>query len=95
MSCRTSSFASAIALRIAAASSACAFAAALAELLDALGLGRLDYDVSPAALLDAMKHDKKARGGQVRFVLARDVATWQVEAVPDDTVLAALEDWRG
>ena len=72
-----------------------AFAAALAELLDALGLGRLDYDVSPAARLDAMKHDKKVRGGQVRFVLARDVATWQVEAVPDDTVLAALEDWRG
>ena len=36
-------------------------------------------------LLDAMKRDKKVRGGQLRFVLARDVATWQVVPCPTTT----------
>lgn len=69
------------------------FAEALAELLDALGLGRLAVDAAPADLLSAMKRDKKTRGGEIRFVLARDVADWRIVPVPDEAVLAALEAW--
>ena len=70
------------------------FAQAQAELLGELGLGRLDYDATARQLLDAMKHDKKVRGGQVRFVLAHDVANWEVTSLSDDVVLAAREDWN-
>lgn len=66
------------------------FAQAQAELLDALGLVPLEYEASPADLLSAMKHDKKTRGGAIRFVLADDVARWQIVTLPDDTVLEAL-----
>ena len=38
-----------------------------------------------------MKHDKKTRGGDVRFVLVRDVAAWEVAAVPDADILSALK----
>ena len=69
------------------------FAQAQSELLDALGLGRLGYDTSPDELLAAMKRDKKARGGQVRFVLARDVAQWELVGLPDEKVRAHLADW--
>lgn len=69
------------------------FAQAQADLLDTLGLERLHLDVAPADLLAAMKRDKKARGGEIRFVLARDVADWSIVPVADDAVLAALEAW--
>ena len=62
------------------------FAAAQGELLDALGLEPLDIDATPDELMAAMKRDKKARGGMVRFVLARDVAQLMTLALPDDTV---------
>ncbi|MBQ2681647.1 MAG: 3-dehydroquinate synthase, partial [Eggerthellaceae bacterium] len=45
-----------------------AFAEAQTELLDALGLEPLDHGLSPAELLSAMKHDKKVRSGDLRFV---------------------------
>lgn len=70
------------------------FAEAQAELLDALGLTPLAFDVSPRDLFAAMKHDKKMRGGQVRFVLATDVADWRLVSLPDDVVLSALESYR-
>lgn len=66
------------------------FAAAQADLLDMLGLPPLEYEATPETLLDAMKRDKKARGGQVRFVLARDIATWEIVPVSDDVILKAL-----
>ena len=73
------------------------FAQAQAELLDMLGLARLDLaampGVSPEALLAAMKRDKKARGGELRFVLANDVAKWRVVGLGDETVLAHLRSW--
>ena len=70
-------------------------AAAQAELLDALGLGRLRYGVSADELLSAMKRDKKARGGQLRFVLARDVADWEVVVISVDEALRHLKTWVG
>ncbi len=66
------------------------FAAAQADLLDALGLVPLAYEATPEALLSAMKHDKKARGGDLRFVLADDIATWRIRPIADDLVLSAL-----
>ena len=66
------------------------FTEAQGELLDALGLERLAVSASPAELLAAMKRDKKARGGQIRFVLARDVAQWEIVSVADDVVLEHL-----
>ena len=69
------------------------FVAAQGELLDNLGLPALTWSAEPAALLAAMKRDKKARSGSVRFVLVRDVGDWTVEPVDDDVVLVALEAW--
>ena len=70
------------------------FAAAQADLLDALGLVPLAYEATPEALLSAMKHDKKARGGDLRFVLADDIATWRIRPIADDLVLSALTQAR-
>lgn len=67
------------------------FAQAQGELLDVLGLAPLEYDATPANLLAAMKHDKKTRGGEVRFVLASDVAAWRIVPVPDNAILSALQ----
>ena len=38
-----------------------------------------------------MKRDKKARSGEIRFVLARDVAQWEIVPLSDKQVLAYLE----
>ena len=66
------------------------FAEAQGDLLDTLGLPPLAYEASPEDLLAAMKRDKKARGGEVRFVLARDIATWEIVPVADEAILKAL-----
>ena len=66
------------------------FTAAQGDLLDALGLPPLAYEAEPEDLLAAMKRDKKARGGEIRFVLARDVADWEIRPLPDETVLQGL-----
>ena len=81
-----------------AAASAREFAQAQADLLDGLGLARLDLkavliDPNPEVLLTAMKHDKKSRAGALRFVLANDVAKWRVVGLDDGTVLAHLRSW--
>lgn len=76
-----------------AAGASAEFVQAQDELLDALGLPALDWTADPADLLDAMKRDKKARGGHVRFVLPRDVGDWQLAEVPDEDILAHLRAW--
>lgn len=63
------------------------------DLLDALGLPALAWSAEPAALLDAMKRDKKARRGQVRFVLPRDVGAWELLDVDDAVILEHLDAW--
>jgi 3-dehydroquinate synthase len=62
-------------------------------LLDALGLTPIDDVRDPAALLAAMKSDKKARRGVVRFVLSSAPGSWVVAPVDDAVVAAALTRW--
>lgn len=69
------------------------FVEAQGQLLDALGLPELAWSASPQSILDAMKCDKKARKGQVRFVLPRDVGDWELVELDDATVLAHLKKW--
>lgn len=64
-------------------------------MLDALGCPALEWRAPAAAMLDAMKRDKKARSGAVRFVLPRDVGDWEVVPVDDAVLLEALEAWEG
>lgn len=71
------------------------WAARQESLLDALGLSRLHERCDPAALLSAMKSDKKARAGAVRFVLTTAPGAWTVVAVEDVAVAAALARWCG
>ena len=69
------------------------FVAAQDDLLDALGLPALSWSAEPADMLAAMKRDKKARHGQVRFVLPRDVGSWELRDVDDAVILEHLEAW--
>ena len=69
------------------------FAQAQAALLDDLNLPPLDWRAPADDLLAAMKRDKKARGGEVRFVLARDVADWHVAPIPDKELHDYLQQW--
>ena len=64
------------------------------QLLDDLGLPSLDWAAEPEVMLDAMKRDKKVRGGQVRFVLPRDVGDWHLVEVDDATILENLSAWQ-
>lgn len=69
------------------------FVDAQGALLDALGLPSLAFQAKPEELVAAMKHDKKARGGTVRFVLASDVGQWQLASVDDAALLRYVERW--
>ena len=63
------------------------------ELLEALGIEELDFSTPAAEVMDAMRSDKKALDGAVRFVLPRDVGDWVVAEAPDDVLLEHLEAW--
>ena len=69
------------------------FAQALAALLDDLNLPATEWRAPAEELLDAMKRDKKARGGEVRFVLAPDVGDWHIVAIPDEEIIGYLRQW--
>lgn len=71
------------------------FADAQAQLLDTLGLPRLDWRAPTDEVMACMKRDKKVRGGQLRFVLVRDVGDWVLSDVDDADVAAALDDFYG
>ena len=62
-------------------------------LLDNLGLTRSVSACDAEGLLAAMKSDKKARDGQVRFVLLRAPGSWTVTPVDDAVLIDALEQW--
>ncbi len=64
------------------------------ELLDALGLPALAWSEEPENMLAAMKRDKKARCGVVRFVLPKDVGVWELMDVDDATILEHLGAWQ-
>ncbi len=63
------------------------------SLLDSLGLQELAWTSTPERLLHVMKSDKKVRNNQVRFVLAKNFANWQVMEVPDEVLMQHLEAW--
>lgn len=63
------------------------------KLLDSLGLEPIPWVAPPERLFKIMKTDKKARGGQIRFVLLDDIASWKVQPVADDTIISHLEAW--
>ena len=68
--------------------------AAQDELLDALGLPALAWSAPAEEMLSAMKRDKKARAGAVRFVLPRDIGDWELVSVPDEVLLEQLRAWE-
>ncbi|MEB2287215.1 MAG: 3-dehydroquinate synthase [Anaerolineae bacterium] len=70
-------------------------AATVEQAVTALGLPARYAGLDPAALWDAMRHDKKFRGGSARFVLLRATGDPCVaDDVPRDAVIAVLESLR-
>jgi 3-dehydroquinate synthase len=63
------------------------------RLVAALGPPRVARTLEPEALLAAMRADKKARGGEVRFVLSTGAGSWVVRPVADEVILRHLEEW--
>lgn len=84
-------FAARLAVEVAGAPEA--WAGRQEALLDALGLPAMGGCCEPHLLLGAMKSDKKARAGVVRFVLATAAGEWMVAPVADAVVTAALDRW--
>lgn len=64
------------------------------ELLDGLGLPSLAWSAPAEEMLAAMKRDKKTRGGQVRFVMPRDIGAWELVGVDDAVILEHLRAWE-
>ncbi len=71
------------------------FAPRLGALLDTLGLPHHRLDLDPEQLLAAMHSDKKARGGEVRFVLVRRPGVWSCTPVGDVVIRDALAEFLG
>jgi 3-dehydroquinate synthase len=63
------------------------------RLLDSVGIPVMSQALAPGSLLRAMHADKKARDGQVRFVLVDAPGVWQCDPVPDATVMEHLQAW--
>ena len=80
-------------LAVAQVDASLAFVEAQDELLDALGLPGLDFSAPADELLAAMRSDKKAQAGAVRFVLPHDVGSWELAEVPDEVLLEHLGAW--
>ncbi|MEG2006487.1 MAG: 3-dehydroquinate synthase [Raoultibacter sp.] len=68
--------------------------AAQNDMLDELGLPSLTFAPSPEKLMAAMGGDKKVRAQQLRFVLLRDVGSWEVVEVEPAVVLEHLAGWQ-
>jgi 3-dehydroquinate synthase len=60
-------------------------------LIEAYGFRTKADGADPAAMLHAMKNDKKKKGGQVRFVLQETAGTTFQQVVDDADVLACLK----
>jgi 3-dehydroquinate synthase len=71
-------------------------AARTEALLEGVGLPIRFSGVAPDAILDALRHDKKARDGRVPFVLMRSLGRAEVcHEVPMDTVLQVVQEIQG
>jgi 3-dehydroquinate synthase len=62
-------------------------------LLTACGLPRSGCALDPGRVIEAMRADKKSRGGQVRLVLSSAPGMWEVRAVDDATLADAVDAW--
>jgi 3-dehydroquinate synthase len=71
------------------------FVARQDAILDALGLPALASAWPAEKLLTAMRLDKKARSGSVRFVLAASPGSWSCTAVEDQVIREHLNAWAG
>jgi 3-dehydroquinate synthase len=63
------------------------------RLLDALGLTRIEAACDPRALLAAMRSDKKARAGRLRFVISTSPGAWKIDPVDEETLARELALW--
>ena len=63
------------------------------KLLDALGLGMIVLRASVDEFMDAMLSDKKTRNGKIRFVLPRDIGSWTIREVDEETLRQHLGAW--
>jgi 3-dehydroquinate synthase len=70
-----------------------AFVSRQDALLDRLGLVPLERAWSTQEMMQAMRSDKKVRGGDIRFVIPTGPGLWSCETVPDSVVRAHLEAW--
>jgi 3-dehydroquinate synthase len=59
-------------------------------ILDALGLPTRFRPDAWRSLADAMQHDKKARAGQLRFVVLEDIGKPLVIDAPDPSLLESV-----
>lgn len=64
-----------------------------ANLLDGLGLSRQAVPTDPERLLEAMRADKKVRGGAIRFVVLRAPGSWTVVEPPEAVLREVLASW--
>jgi 3-dehydroquinate synthase len=60
-------------------------------LLDELGLAPVRAACDPKAMLEAMRSDKKVRGGRIRFVLSSGPGEWGVQPVDEGTLIRELD----
>jgi len=67
------------------------YAKEVRQLIEAYGF-RTHCQENPQALLNAMKMDKKKKGGQVRFVLQEGLCKTQTRPVDDADILSVLAD---
>lgn len=65
------------------------------RLLNALGLLPIPDALNPSAVHEAMRSDKKARSGTVRFVLADGPGSWRCEPISDVVLSAHVNAWAG
>lgn len=70
------------------------FALALKNLLDTLRLTPLGWSAPATDIVTAMKRDKKARNGEVHFVVMTDVGNWEIRTVDEDLLVRQIELWR-
>ncbi|MDO8915432.1 MAG: 3-dehydroquinate synthase [Coriobacteriia bacterium] len=63
------------------------------HLLDSLGLTRTGCPYDAAALLSAMRSDKKVRAGEIRFVLSTGPGLWEARPIGDAELTATLSEW--
>ena len=65
-------------------------------LLEGVGLPIRFSGVDPHAIVDALRHDKKARDGRVPFILMKSLGRAEVcHEVPMDTVLQVVQEIQG